>query len=220
MAAPAGHADADTRGTGVPASGLAAVGSELVPPGTLLDSVLQSIVTPGAGPGLVATINVSLLALLVTLALLVVTGDADVHTAIMGVLALGLLGSLNYLVGVLHQVEHGAADAKTAAAAVAGAVRPLGPLVETAAQAANAAQETSRDGTTRQRPCGVPSAAAVDGSERSSSDVPSRADTPLPRLEEASSLDHDGAASHATSDDCARAPAAPRSGGGARRRHA
>ena len=86
----------------LPASTKAASGSALTPPPTLLDSVLQSILTPGAGPGLVATINGALVALLVTLVGLAATGNADVHIVVMGCLALGLLASINLLVSQLR----------------------------------------------------------------------------------------------------------------------
>lgn len=67
------------------------------PSRTFLDDVLESITTPGAGPGLIASANGALIILL-----LVLTGvffssgkDIQMHAAILGVLALGLLVSLN-----------------------------------------------------------------------------------------------------------------------------
>ena len=77
-------------------------GSALEPAPTLLDSVLQSVLTPPGAPGLVAAINVSLVALLATLGGMAVVGMADVHSLVMGALAVGLLASVNYFIGVVR----------------------------------------------------------------------------------------------------------------------
>lgn len=86
--------------TDAPASGTA-----LAPQRTFFDDVLDSIVTPGASSGLVAAINASLLALVLTLVVLVATGAADVHTGVLLFLALGLLGSVNFFVSALRSAE-------------------------------------------------------------------------------------------------------------------
>ena len=72
--------------------------------------MLRSIITPGVGPGLVATINVALLSLLSLLAALVWNGTADVHTAILCGLALGLLASVNYFVSTLNETQSARPD--------------------------------------------------------------------------------------------------------------
>ena len=78
---------------------------------TLLDSVLGSIVTPGAGPGLVATINGVLVILLLALLAFAWNGAADVHTAVIAFLALGLLGSVNYFILAVRAHEANEAEA-------------------------------------------------------------------------------------------------------------
>ena len=54
-------ANADADASDARAAAVASAFALPPPPATLLDSVLQSIVTPGAGPGLVAAVNGSLL---------------------------------------------------------------------------------------------------------------------------------------------------------------
>ena len=74
------------------------------PPPTLLDSVLASILEPGAGPGLVATVNAALLALLALLAVVALASPAPAaaalapHLAALALLDLGLLASFNYFI--------------------------------------------------------------------------------------------------------------------------
>ena len=77
----------------------------VAPPRTLLDDVLASVLTPGVGPGLVATINGALLVLVAVLLGLLGAGAADVHTAVLLTLALGLLGAVNFHVGQLRAAE-------------------------------------------------------------------------------------------------------------------
>lgn len=72
------------------------------PQRTLLDSILDSIMTPGASSGLIATINGALLLLLLTLIVLAVTQGPDVHTLMLMFLAVGLLGSLNYYIAMVR----------------------------------------------------------------------------------------------------------------------
>ena len=69
------------------------------PAPTLLDAVWESITTPGAGPGLVATLNASLFALLLCLAYFWWRGLGDVHMAVLAALCLGLLVTFNAFFG-------------------------------------------------------------------------------------------------------------------------
>ena len=65
---------------------------------TLLDAVWESIVTPGAGPGLVAAVNISLATLLAALAYLWLGGLGSGHLAVLAALALGLAASFNWFI--------------------------------------------------------------------------------------------------------------------------
>lgn len=80
-------------------------GSSVAVQRTFLDDVIDSIMTPGASPGLVAAINGSLLLLVVTLIGLIATGTADVHTGVMLFLALGLLASVNWFISMVRANE-------------------------------------------------------------------------------------------------------------------
>ena len=82
---------------------------------TLLDSIFASLLTPGAGPGLIATINGAIIALLCTLGGLAITGNADIHVAVMGFLALGLFASLQYFLGAVAASKQGDFSALPAA---------------------------------------------------------------------------------------------------------
>lgn len=88
------------------------------PQRTLLDSILESIMTPGASSGLIATINGALLLLLLTLIVLAVTQGPDVHTLVLMFFAVGLLGSLNYYIAM---VRISASDSVDRGSAVQGA---------------------------------------------------------------------------------------------------
>ena len=194
------------------------VGSDVTPPSTLLDSIFQSIVTPGAGPGLVATINVSLVALLATLAALVYTGDADVHTAVMGGLALGLLGSLNYLISLMRQVE---GDAAEEAEKVGGAEVTAATMKEGGTRAISAASgagsATSVVSAPPRRVAGSADTASAAGGRSRSSDAarePSCSDAPS-----TGGGDVGVSATFAAGVYHSASVPAPRSGG-ARRRHA
>lgn len=77
-------------------------GSAIAPPRTFVDAIIASILTPGASSGLIATINVSLLLLLVVLFVLFLTGSADIHALVLGVLAVGLLLSFNHFMSQLR----------------------------------------------------------------------------------------------------------------------
>jgi len=87
-------------------------GLTISPPKTFIDNVIDSIVTPGASSGLVATINGALILLLLTLAAMGINGSADMHALVLGFLALGLLGSLNYYISLVRSAE---VEAPTAA---------------------------------------------------------------------------------------------------------
>jgi hypothetical protein len=63
---------------------------------TLLDTVWESIITPGAGPGLIATINGSLIALILITMIMMLLGLADIHLFVLLFLSLGLLASVNW----------------------------------------------------------------------------------------------------------------------------
>ena len=77
----------------------------ITPPATFLDTVLQSILTPGTGPGLVAAINGALLVLLALLGGMAAAGEGDGHTAVMAALALGLLASVNWFISLVRAAE-------------------------------------------------------------------------------------------------------------------
>jgi hypothetical protein len=90
-------------------------GAALVPPPkTVLDDILQSILTPGAGPGLVATINGSLLVLIVVLLCMLLFGFGEWHAVVLLFLATGLLASFNYFIGEVRKAEAGTAATGTA----------------------------------------------------------------------------------------------------------
>jgi hypothetical protein len=76
---------------------------------TLIDSIWLSIVTPGAGPGLVLAVNAALGALLLALAYFAATGLGDAHVAALAALAVGLLASFNWFVAVAEAAEAKAA---------------------------------------------------------------------------------------------------------------
>lgn len=71
-----------------------------LPPPTFLDAVWDSIITPGASPGLVATINGALLVLLVVCFYFGASGVVPTHLAVLAALAAGLLVSFNWCVRV------------------------------------------------------------------------------------------------------------------------
>ena len=75
------------------------------PAPTLIDSIIQSVLTPGAGPGLIATINGSLLVLVLVLLAMIVCGIGELHAAVLLCLALGLLGSFNYFISQVREAE-------------------------------------------------------------------------------------------------------------------
>jgi hypothetical protein len=77
---------------------MASAETAIAPEPTLLDSIWQSIITPGAGPGLVATINGSLLLLILIVLVLSVLGWFDMHLMVLMFLSIGLLLSLNWCV--------------------------------------------------------------------------------------------------------------------------
>lgn len=82
------------------------------PSPTLLDAIWESIVTPGAGPGLIATINGALLVLLAVCAYFAASGVVPTHLAVLAALAVGLLVSFNWFLSLVA-----ANDARNAAAA-------------------------------------------------------------------------------------------------------
>ena len=71
---------------------------------TLLDMLWDSIATPGAGPGLIYSVNGSLSVFLAALAYFLAVGEWEgvgIHLAILCFLALGLLVSFNVFVGMV-----------------------------------------------------------------------------------------------------------------------
>ena len=81
-------------------------GAALDPSRTFIDAVLESILTPGASSGLVATINAALIALLFLLFGIIVVRGPDVHMIVLSVLGSGLLFSLNYYIGIVRRIEN------------------------------------------------------------------------------------------------------------------
>ena len=73
-------------------------------PVTFLDSILSSILTPGAGAGLISTINGVVILLIVSLIVFSLMGVTpsgkyfDIHMIILMFFAVGLLASLNYFI--------------------------------------------------------------------------------------------------------------------------
>ena len=65
---------------------------------TLMDSIWESIITPGASPTLIATINGTLALLLCALAYFCTTYVYSPHLVVMGALALALLVAFNLFV--------------------------------------------------------------------------------------------------------------------------
>jgi hypothetical protein len=98
--------------------GAGGAGLAVTPPKTFLDSVIDSIITPGASSGLVATINGALLLLLATLAAWAVAYGADVHTAVLAFFSVGLLGSLNYYISAGRAAQRDGDGTVAAAATV------------------------------------------------------------------------------------------------------
>lgn len=94
------------------------------PPRTLLDDILQSVLTPGAGPGLIATINGSLIVLVLVLIAMIICGIGELHAAILLVFAIGLLASFNYFIGEVRKAEDAAAQSAAPAARTVGAPPP------------------------------------------------------------------------------------------------
>lgn len=94
----------------------AASGTAVTPAPSLLESIWHSIITPGVGPGLLASINAALLTLVATLAVAMLA-DFSIHYVVLLVLGLGLLGSVNWCVAasswkecnVVLLVDHAAA---------------------------------------------------------------------------------------------------------------
>lgn len=82
------------------------------PDATFLDSVLQSIITPGAGPGLIATINGSLILLILIVAVLSILGWFDLHLVILAALSVGLLLSINWYLSMVPVPAQPAAEAE------------------------------------------------------------------------------------------------------------
>jgi hypothetical protein len=100
--------------------------SAVAPAPTLLEAIWQSIVTPGVGKGLAASINASLLTLIATLLGLLATSGYSIHYVVLLVLSTGLLLSVNWYVRMAtcghHEAARRCARASTAAAA-GGCVR-------------------------------------------------------------------------------------------------
>ena len=82
---------------------------------TLLDSVWESIITPGASPTLISTINVVLGALLLSLAYFCTTYVYSPHLLVMIGLALLLLISFNLFVAFSGLTDYRPAAARPAA---------------------------------------------------------------------------------------------------------
>jgi len=87
------------------------------PPPTLLDGVLQSIVTPGAGPGLVAAVNGSLLLMVAATAWIAWTlDDGFARRELLPLLGVGAALAVGLLVAFNAFVALGGADAPLPAA--------------------------------------------------------------------------------------------------------
>ena len=71
---------------------------------TLIDAVWSSIATPGAGPGLVAAVNMSLALFLVAMCYFASEGMEVGHLAVLGFLAVGLLISFNWFL-ILYEAS-------------------------------------------------------------------------------------------------------------------
>jgi putative heme iron utilization protein len=68
----------------------------LQPSATVLDSIWESIITPGASTGLIATVNAVLLLQLMIFGSLLVTGWYNIHIVVMMVLSAIMLGLFNW----------------------------------------------------------------------------------------------------------------------------
>lgn len=75
---------------------MASEGTAVQPERTFFDVIWDSIITPGAGPGLIATINGSLLVLMGTVVWYTMAKEFNIHLMVILFLALGLLLSLNW----------------------------------------------------------------------------------------------------------------------------
>ena len=88
------------------ASELKPAGAAFVQPQrSLLDDIFQSVITPGAGPGLIATINGSLLVLVLVLLGMIICGIGEIHAVVLLAFAIGLLLSFNYFIGEVRKAE-------------------------------------------------------------------------------------------------------------------
>ena len=68
------------------------------PAPTVLDMVWDSIVTPGAGPGLIAVTNAAILALILFIGIFSLLGYYSIHLLVLFLMSLGLLLSFNWYV--------------------------------------------------------------------------------------------------------------------------
>ena len=75
------------------------------PAPTLLDSIWDSIATPGVGPGLAATLNGSLCALLLCLAYFSWNGMFDAHIAVLAALCVCLLVTFNVFMAFVERAR-------------------------------------------------------------------------------------------------------------------
>jgi hypothetical protein len=78
----------------------------IVPAPTLMEAIWNSIITPGVAPGLVSSINGTLLLLIATLLGMLLLGDFSVHYVVMLFLSTGLLLSVNWYAWLPAMVLH------------------------------------------------------------------------------------------------------------------
>jgi hypothetical protein len=71
----------------------------------VIDTVFDLIFKPGTSLKLVPVINVSILLLLVLLGALSYSGIDSIHLVVMGILALGLLLSVNWVLSVVREAK-------------------------------------------------------------------------------------------------------------------
>ena len=115
-------ATSDDRNTPFSSTAAVARAFALAPqPPTLLDGVLQSIVTPGAGPGLVAAVNGSLLVMVAATAWIAWTlDDGFARRELLPLLGVGAALAVGLLVAFNAFVALGGADAPAPATSASG----------------------------------------------------------------------------------------------------
>jgi len=82
----------------------------IVPARTLLDDVWDSIATPGAGPGLIASINASLFAVVALAVAHWLWAGFNIHICVLAAIAVCLGGALNWYISMVRTSAPGVGE--------------------------------------------------------------------------------------------------------------